>query len=777
MGMSVCNEVRKRSFFKCFTKNTSESTSRDRQEQRETTQREFIVELAALYQQMDLTTQYQKNAAAAAANGVTPSLIDVDATFQSLCLDERILRAIKKLGWNHPTLIQSKSIALSLQGKDILAKARTGSGKTAAYSIPIIQKILMAKQKAAVKGVKAIVLVPTRELCDQVNTHFMAMCFYCSHLVKIVHLGGDQTDAEQNGLLRDVPDVIISTPTRLVKCLQKKSVVLEDTLEMLVVDEADLVLSYGYQEDVNVIKSFLPKVCQSFLMSATLTSQVDELKRLILHTPAILRLEEDSVQRINLSEYSIKCTNFDKFLLVFSLLRLKLMQGKILFFVNDTASCYKLKLFLERFHIKAAVLNSELPINSRHNIILQFNKGIFDYLIATDESFAQTNQHIKHEEEEEDMAHVKVKKEEEEEENEDDEEEAEDDEDAEDQEEEDVDAIEVEDNDEDDDEEEEEEEEDQEIEVKEEPVSDDEDEEAEDQEDEDEEKEDDDEESFFSKEDKKVPVVKKEKKSKYTDTEYGVDRGIDFRNVDVVVNFDFPRSVKNYIHRIGRTARGDNKGIALSFISEDNDVLLKRVQKNRADSGYNVKPFEFKMTAIEGFRYRVEDVLNTVSKAEVAAARKKEIELEIINNDKLKSHFEANPKDLMALKHDIPLLKKKVARNLKYIPEYLLPTALKSTANRKLQVISKKPLDERYAKSAAAAKAKADLATSTANKNKKRKKDVLTTFKAKPTTESMIREYGITEKDIDNTGALKNDKKIFRSVKKFKTTAPASESK
>eukprot|EP01132_Coremiostelium_polycephalum_P004316 gene4316-5402_t len=554
------------------------------------------------------------------------SLIDNNSTFESMGLDPRILRSIKKLGFKNPTLVQSSSIPLALRGKDILAKARTGSGKTAAYSIPIIQKILMAKEKTNIKGVKAIVLVPTRELCEQVKTHFVQLCSSASHLVSIIQVGSDKSIEEISGLLRDIPDVIISTPTRLVKLLELKSIQIQSTLEMLVIDEADLVLSFGYREDINTIKTYLPKVCQCFLMSATLTSQVEELKKLVLHTPAILKLEEDQVHQSNLTEYSIKCSEFDKYLLMFSLLRLKLMQGKILFFVNDTDSCYKLKLFLERFHIKSAVLNSELPVNSRHDIILQFNKGLFDYLIATDESFKAEEG----DDDEDDENNISVKEEEE-----------------------------------DDDEDE------NNISVK-------------------EEEEDEDERGTF---------VKAPKKTQYTDDEYGVARGIDFRNVDIVVNFDFPRTVKNYIHRIGRTARGSSKGIALSFVTHNNEDLLAKVQKKRNETGFNLRPFEFKMNAIEGFRYRVEDVLATVSKTAIKEARKAELKKEILNSEKLKQHFAENPQDLLALNHDTTLIKKKVRQHLRTIPEYLLPTQFKNANvdNTKLKVIpsgNKRKFDE-----------------------------------------------------------------------------------
>ncbi|KAN0028415.1 hypothetical protein ACTFIV_010259 [Dictyostelium citrinum] len=656
---------------------------------------------------------------------VSSDLIDLECTFESMGLDNRILRALKKMGFQNPSLVQSKSIPLSLQGKDILAKARTGSGKTAAYSIPIIQKVLMAKEKSNIKGVKAVVLVPTRELCEQVKNHFNQVSYYCQQLVSVVQLGNDKTLDEQKGLLRDIPDVIISTPTRLVQHLENKTIQLQSTLDILVIDEADLVLNYGHQNDINIIKSFLPKVCQCFLMSATLTKEVEELKKLVLHTPAVLKLEEDKAIQTNLSEYSIKCAEVDKFLLVFSLLRLRLMQGKILFFVNDTNNCYKLKLFFERFHIKCAVLNSELPINSRHDIILQFNKGLFDYLIATDESFKsdsnkkeeqelEDNENENEDEDDEEMNDVKEEEEEEEDDDDDDEKEEEDEEDDEEKE-----------------------------------------------EDEEEEEDDEEEDEENNKKNKKSNKLNNSK----GDKEYGVARGIDFRNVDIVVNFDFPRTIKNYIHRIGRTARGTNKGIALSFVTYHNEELLKKVSKTRGDAGYNLKPFEFKMNAIEGFRYRVEDVLRTIGIRAIKEAKKTELKQELLNNEKLKSHFSENPQDLLALKHDTTLIKKSVPVHLRVVPEYLLPTQFKNHADQKLEVIPPRPQSGDHHGTTGRS-----LGVNKKLEQKKRKKDILKTLSIKKNTtlsgeelaqarsKSLIKRLKIKEGNIAADGSYKTVK-------------------
>ena len=158
---------------------------------------------------------------------------------------------------------------------------------------------------------------------------------------------------------------MVATPGRLAEHLEKKSISLSDTLQMLVIDEADLIMGYGYADDMKKIASRLPQVCQSFLMSATLTPEVQSLKKLVLHNPAVLKLEETEDEARRLAQYYMCCSAKDKFLVLYGVLRLKHIMGKVLIFVQSVDMCYKVKMFLEQFSIKAAVLNAELPQNSR----------------------------------------------------------------------------------------------------------------------------------------------------------------------------------------------------------------------------------------------------------------------------------------------------------------------------------------------------------------------------------------------------------------------------
>uniref|UniRef100_A0A8C3G6S4 Probable ATP-dependent RNA helicase DDX56 n=1 Tax=Cyclopterus lumpus TaxID=8103 RepID=A0A8C3G6S4_CYCLU len=496
--------------------------------------------------------------------------------FHEMGLDDRLLKAVADLGWSHPTLIQEKAIPLALEGKDLLARARTGSGKTAAYAIPIIQRVLASKQvRGSVReqDVRALVLVPTKELGQQVQTMIRQLTAFCSRDVRVADITGKADLSAQRPVLMEKPDVVVGTPSRILAHLTAHNLVLNSSLEMLVVDEADLLFSFGFEADLKSLLCHLPKIYQSFLMSATLTEDVQALKELLLHNPVILKLQGSQLpDSSQLQQYSIKCGEEEKFLLVYTLLKLRLVRGKTLVFVGAVERSYRLKLFLEQFGIPSCVLNSELPVQSRCHIITQFNQGFYDYIIATDEE---------------------------------------------------------------------------------------------------------------SLADPAKGTERGGRGGKTKDKEYGVSRGVDFQNVANVVNFDFPLTAESYIHRVGRTARADNPGTALSFIAPTEHSLLEEVEEALTgdNAGTGLKPYEFKMEEIEGFRYRCRDAMRSVTKQAVKEARLKEIKQELLNSEKLKTYFEDNPRDLQLLRHDKDLHPAVVKPHLRNVPEYLIPETLKGVAN------------------------------------------------------------------------------------------------
>ncbi|VEU33403.1 unnamed protein product [Pseudo-nitzschia multistriata] len=562
------------------------------------------------------------------------SILDPNETFSSLAesvgLDNRIRKAVQRLGHIRPTLVQSKCLPLAISsGRDLLVRAKTGSGKTLAYCLPLLQKILRSSESSNhTPGVRAIVLVPTRELCSQVFKTLQSLVYYCDEVVSLAVLSATRTGgrgdkahqelARQKAMLRDRPDVIVATPAGLLTHIRNGDVNLKDSMETLVVDEADLVLSYGYKDDISEIIRSLPRICQGFLMSATLSPELNSLKKVVLHSPVVLKLENDEANKNDgsghLTQFYLQLPRKDKNLVLYVFLKLGLLKGKGIFFVNSTDMGYRLKLFLEQFHIRSSVLNAELPFRSRLNIIEQFNVGNFDYLIATDES---------------------------------------------------TDAVDTDD----------------------------------------EEDESDNDDRDDSDDDSDAPQKAKGKKK---DDEYGVSRGLDFRNVSFVVNVDFPPSARSYAHRVGRTARGGAKGVALSLVEKDSYdqyEVLQAVQDDQpkisnagaatdtlqsstaesADASNDThlneqsqpSPLDFDLREIEGFRYRVEDVSRAVTKHSIKEARAAELRAEILNSERLQAHFEDNPNDLQLLRHDrLATHASKVQEHLKHIPKYLLPRGM-----------------------------------------------------------------------------------------------------
>ncbi|KAJ1642033.1 ATP-dependent DNA/RNA helicase [Coemansia asiatica] len=556
-------------------------------------------------------------------------LLDKDTTFLSLDLDDRLLRALGQMGLVHPTLVQAKAIPLALAGKDVLARAKTGSGKTAAYCLPILHKILLAKEALPVnsserKQIRALILVPTRELAEQVNKYIADLTRFCGKEINFVNIATNSPLHIQAPLLAEMPDVVVSTPAKIIQHINAKSVDLSVTLSTLVIDEADLALSFGYEDDIKGIVARLPRFYQSMLMSATLNKGVNSLKSLILNQPAVLKLEDDKEESSKLVQYVVRCTEDDKFLLVYVILKLRLIAGKCILFVNDIDRSYRLKLFLEQFSIRACVLNSELPLNSRYHIVEEFNRGVYDYIIATDESDKMgeaddeeldVNMQIEVEVEDQTNTDATI-------------------------------AI------------------DADAEVTNKDTSN-----AAD---------------AGSKAKGKDKKQRSKKRKAAQDKEYGVSRGIDFKGVAAVINFDLPQSARAYTHRIGRTARAGRRGMSLTFVvTEDiknstidyqkEEEMFERIARQQRKKGSDIVPYKFDMKQVEGFRYRASDALRSVTKAVVKEARIKEIKQEILNSEKLKAYFEDKPKDLQFLRHDNALQPKRIKPHMKHVPEYLVP--------------------------------------------------------------------------------------------------------
>lgn len=431
-------------------------------------------------------------------------------------------------------------------------------------------------------------------------------------------------------MLNDNPDVVVATPSKLLQLLQAKSVDLSN-LCFLAIDEADLLLSYGHKDDLTRIMdpamNYVPKLgVQGCLMSATLSEDINNVKGLMLRNPAILTLSEPATSSSLLTQHFTYTSERDKFLLIFVLLKLKLIKGKSIIFVNDIDRGYRLRLFLEHFGIKCCVVNSELPLASRYHVIEEFNRGVYDVVIATDESAPDAA--AEEEAEETEVA-----------ENDEEEEKAEDD--AEEQEEEEPETSNAE--------------------------------------------------AGPSKRKASTSAGAPAKKRRNNKAGNSMARGIDFTAASSVINFDLPTTATGYLHRVGRTARAGHSGLALSFVvphdkwgkdrgvslksAEHDDKVFERIKSRVKEGGSEIKEWDWggRRGEIEGFRYRMEDALRAVTSKRVLDARREEVRRELLNSEKLKQHFAANPLDLAYLRHDAPLHAGRTSKHLKHVPGYLMP--------------------------------------------------------------------------------------------------------
>jgi len=501
---------------------------------------------------------------------------------------------------------------------------------------------------------------------------------FCAKDVQAVNLT-NKADAVQRSLLSSSPDIVISTPAKAWHAIEASFLAL-DKLSHLVLDEADLLLSYGYNDDLGNIARSVPKGTQKMLMSATLTPDTDILKGIFCRNPVLLDLEEPDGEGEGAAHFYVKyvdsldvglspsltlprCAEDEKFLLAYIIFKLRLIKGKCIIFVADVDRSYRLKLFFQQFSIRSCVLNSELPVNSRIHVVEEFNRNVYDIIIASDENEVLGDEETPADGE---TASGTVPGAEEE-------------------------ATAT---------------------------------------------------TNGGMEDSDDRPKKKRKASK-RDKEYGVSRGIDFRNVGSIINFDLPTSAKSYSHRAGRTARAGQTGMVLSFViptssyrkhipttvetAENDEKVLARVIKQQTKKGKEVKPYNFDMKQAEAFRYRMNDALRAVTKGAVREARTRELRQELLKSEALKRHFEENPTEMHHLvRHDGELKAARANPHLKNVPDYLLPAeGRKALTSEEIGFVSLRKFDQKGRRPKHAGKTKGR-----GFQVGQRKADPLRTFKA-----------------------------------------------
>ncbi len=321
---------------------------------------------------------------AGATSAATPeAAAPAPARFDTLSLDPKLLRAVADSGYETMTPIQAKAIPLVLAGRDVMGAAQTGTGKTAAFSLPLLQKMLRHENSSASPArhpVRALVLAPTRELADQVANNVKA---YSKHtnLRATVVFGGIDMKPQTAELKRGV-EVLIATPGRLLDHIEAKNCALHQ-VEYVVLDEADRMLDIGFLPDLQRILSYLPKQRQTLLFSATFSPEIKRLAESYLQNPLLVEVARPNATASTVEQRFYSVTADDKRAAVLKLLKDRSL-GQAIVFVNSKLGCARLARAFERDGLRTNALHGDKSQDERLKALDAFKRAEVDVLVATD---------------------------------------------------------------------------------------------------------------------------------------------------------------------------------------------------------------------------------------------------------------------------------------------------------------------------------------------------------------------------------------------------------
>jgi ATP-dependent RNA helicase RhlE len=302
--------------------------------------------------------------------------------FTKFGLDEKLLRAIAEMGYERPTPIQEQAIPFLLQGSDVIGSAQTGTGKTAAFGLPILQKLLNQKQPGEKSRhvLKVLILSPTRELSAQIEESLKA---YAKHTkLKIAMVIGGVSIVPQTKRLKDGVDILVATPGRLLDHLEHGNVKF-DHLEVFVLDEADRMLDMGFLPDIRRIVSLLPPKRQTLLFSATIPPEIKKLSASLLHDPEEIQVGQRSSVAVGITHAVYPCASHLKPSLLNAILQ-EIGAKSVLVFTRTKRRADKLSRVLAKSGRRIAVIHGDRTQNQRMAALEGFKRGKFEVLVATD---------------------------------------------------------------------------------------------------------------------------------------------------------------------------------------------------------------------------------------------------------------------------------------------------------------------------------------------------------------------------------------------------------
>lgn len=297
-------------------------------------------------------------------------------TFEEMCLDTRIMRAIAEMGFEQPSPIQAQSIPIAVEGKDMIGQARTGTGKTASFGIPMLQRI-----NPKDKNLQAIVLCPTRELAIQSANEIRKLAKFL-HGIKVLPIYGGQEISKQIRSLKGGVQIVIGTPGRVMDHLHRHTLK-PQTVDIVVLDEADEMLNMGFREDIETILEQLPEERQTMLFSATMPKPILEIAKRYLHEPEIVKViqKELTVPKIEQYYYEVNPRKKNE---VLSRLLDMYDPSLSLVFCNTKRKVDELVADLKGRGYFAEGLHGDMKQSQRDRVMNGFRNGRTDILVATD---------------------------------------------------------------------------------------------------------------------------------------------------------------------------------------------------------------------------------------------------------------------------------------------------------------------------------------------------------------------------------------------------------
>ncbi len=301
--------------------------------------------------------------------------------FEELNIIAPVLRALKEENYTQPTSIQEQAIPLILEKKDLMGSAQTGTGKTAAFAIPILQQVYLDRHHHGKRRkIRALILTPTRELAVQIGESFSTYGKYTG-IKNTVVFGGVSQRAQTNALRNGV-DVLIATPGRLMDLMDQGFVRLND-IEYFVLDEADRMLDMGFIHDIRKIINKLPGERQSLFFSATLPENIIALSKTILNNPEKVEVSPASPTAETIQQYLYYTNRSHKKDLLFHILEDHDID-QVLLFSRTKRGADRIARTLQKQHISTAAIHGDKPQNQRQKALTQFKAGKIRVLVATD---------------------------------------------------------------------------------------------------------------------------------------------------------------------------------------------------------------------------------------------------------------------------------------------------------------------------------------------------------------------------------------------------------